>query len=65
MNLDAIKGNRSFVIFDDDTMLDMRCKISEKIPVKFQLADDVIVFAKLFPGRDGKIGAQVRTYMVV
>jgi len=65
MNLDAIKGNRSFVIFDDDTMLDMRCKISEKTPVKFQLADDVIVFAKLFPGRDGKIGAQVRTYMVV
>jgi hypothetical protein len=65
MSLTAIKGNRTFVLTDEAMDTQMRCKISENIQIRFAQADDVVVFARLFPGKDGKIGAQVRTYMVV
>jgi hypothetical protein len=65
MNLNAIGGNRTFVLTDEAMESQIRCKINEKAEIVFQQADEVIIFARLFPGKDGKIGAQVRTYMVV
>lgn len=65
LDLNPIKGNRTFYLIDEALDTQMRCKISENTSIRFSQADDVIVFCKLFPGRDGKIGAQVRAYMVV
>lgn len=65
LSLNPIKGNRAFVLFDDDSMSYMRCKIAERANIAFKETDDIIIFTSLFPGKDGKIGAQVRTYMVV
>lgn len=65
MNLTPIMGNRTFIIVDESMDTQMRCKLSEKIDITFKQTDDVVLFTRLFPGKDGKIGAQVRAYLVV
>jgi hypothetical protein len=65
MGLDVIGGNRTFILVDESIENQLRCKLPETIPVVFTRGDDMIAFSRLFPGRDGKIGAQIRSYLVV
>jgi hypothetical protein len=64
MSLTPMKGSRLFVMIDTDDG-QVKCYIREQVPITFKKADDVIAFARLYMGKDGKIGAQVRAYMVV
>jgi hypothetical protein len=64
-NLTVIKGSRAFTLMDDETDGAIRCRLPESVPVVFQETDAVIVFAKLYAAKNGKIGAQVRAYAVV
>jgi hypothetical protein len=66
MSLQAFQGSRVFVLMDDETEEQLRCRISETIPIIFKEADDVLALVRLYASKkDGKIGAQVRAYLVV
>jgi hypothetical protein len=65
MSLDAIKGSRPLILTDQDTEEWIRCGLYEKVPVVYQRADEILAFARLYTTRDGKIGANIRAYMVI
>lgn len=63
--LQPIYNSRIFALTDEDAGADIRCRISENIPIIFQEADEVLAFCRLYLDKQKKIGAQVRAYMVI
>lgn len=59
------KGKRTFVLCDDDADAMVKCNITEEIPLILKETDQAIVWVKLFPEKSGRIGAQVRAYMII
>jgi len=65
LNFEVIRGSRSLIITDQDTEAWINCRLNEKVPVVFKTPDEILAFARLYAGRNGKIGAEVKAYMVV
>jgi len=65
MSLEAFKGARNFIIYDEDSEQKLRCRISDKIPIEFKASDEVLTFNRLYADRSGKIGAETKAYMVI
>jgi len=65
MSLDVVRGTRQLIITDGDTEESIKCNLPESIPVTYQKVDEIIAFTRLFARRNGKIGAEIRAYMVV
>jgi hypothetical protein len=65
LSLEPIGEHRIFVLTDEDSGSQIRCRIHESVPISFSTSDELLTFNRLYSDRNGKIGAQVKAYMVI
>ena len=65
LSLEPVKEHRIFVLTDEDSGAQIRCRIHESVPISFSVSDELLTFNRLYSDRNGKIGAQLKAYMVI
>lgn len=65
LSLQPIQNHRIAVLSDEDSASNIRCRFHESIPINFQAYDELLTFNKLYSDRQGRIGANVKAYMLL